>query len=86
MAAGPGSPAAARFATGPGARTVDGLEVQVFEGHENLVVLNHDHPEVAALVTDVMAHWLERGVDGWRLDAAYAVPPAFWRTTIGPAA
>ena len=84
VAAGPGSPAAARFATGPGARTVDGLEVQVFEGHENLVVLNHDHPEVAALVTDVMAHWLDRGVDGWRLDAAYAVPPAFWRTTIGP--
>ena len=59
--AGAGSPAAARFATGPGARTVDGLEVQVFEGHENLVVLNHDHPEVAAMVTDVMAHWLERG-------------------------
>jgi cyclomaltodextrinase / maltogenic alpha-amylase / neopullulanase len=84
VAAGAGSPAAARFASGPGARTVDGLEVQVFEGHENLVVLNHDHPEVAALVTDVMAHWLDRGVDGWRLDAAYAVPPAFWRTTIGP--
>jgi glycosidase len=84
VAAGPGSPAAARFATGPGARPVDGLEVQVFEGHENLVVLNHDHPEVAAMVTGVMAHWLERGVDGWRLDAAYAVPPAFWRTTIGP--
>jgi len=82
--AGAGSPAAARFAAGPGARTVDGLEVQVFEGHENLVVLNHDHPEVAAMVTDVMAHWLERGVDGWRLDAAYAVPGAFWRTAIGP--
>ena len=82
--AGAGSPAAARFATGPGARVVDGLEVQVFEGHENLVVLNHDHPEVAAMVTDVMAHWLERGIDGWRLDAAYAVPAAFWRTTIRP--
>jgi len=84
VAAGPGSPAAARFATGPGAQTVDGLEVQVFEGHDNLVVLNHDNPEVAAAVAEVMAHWLDRGVDGWRLDAAYAVPPAFWRTTIGP--
>jgi cyclomaltodextrinase / maltogenic alpha-amylase / neopullulanase len=82
--AGPGSPAAARFATGPGARTLDGLPVQVFEGHESLVVLDHDNPEVASAVSEVMAHWLRRGVDGWRLDAAYAVPAAFWRSTIGP--
>jgi cyclomaltodextrinase len=25
-----------------------------------------------------MAHWLRRGADGWRLDAAYAVPDRFW--------
>lgn len=25
-----------------------------------------------------MLHWLGRGADGWRLDAAYAVPPLFW--------
>ena len=25
-----------------------------------------------------MTHWLGRGAGGWRLDAAYAVPPGFW--------
>ncbi|MCJ2041703.1 alpha-amylase family glycosyl hydrolase [Methylobacterium sp. J-059] len=49
-----------------------------FEGHSALVTLNHDHPEVADHVVAVMNHWLARGADGWRLDAAYAVPRAFW--------
>jgi glycosidase len=51
-----------------------------FEGHDRLVALDHGNPEVADHVTAVMTHWLERGVDGWRLDAAYAVPTEFWRT------
>jgi cyclomaltodextrinase len=49
-----------------------------FEGHEMLVALNHDEPAVADHVVAVMEHWLAAGADGWRLDAAYAVPPAFW--------
>lgn len=53
-------------------------ELQVFEGHGDLVTLNHDEPAVADLVTSVMNHWSDRGVDGWRLDAAYAVPTSFW--------
>lgn len=82
--AGPDSAAAARFARGSDAREVDGLTVDVFEGHEALVVLNHQHPEVIEYVSGVMAHWLERGADGWRLDAAYAVSPLFWRSAIDP--
>lgn len=50
----------------------------VFEGHADLVELDHTADEVVELVTDVMLHWLRRGADGWRLDAAYAVNPDFW--------
>jgi cyclomaltodextrinase len=53
-----------------------------FEGHRQLVALNHDAPEVADHVTQVMNHWLDRGADGWRLDAAYAVPKPFWRKVL----
>jgi glycosidase len=49
-----------------------------FEGHDGLLTLNHDNPEVVDYTADVMAHWLQRGADGWRLDAAYAVPQHFW--------
>jgi cyclomaltodextrinase len=58
--------------------------VATFEGHGGLVALDHGHPEVATLVADVMNHWLELGVDAWRLDAAYAVPVDFW-TRVLPA-
>jgi glycosidase len=60
-----------------------GGEPATFEGHHRLVELDHTQPEVADYVTGVMDHWLRRGVDGWRLDAAYAVPPAFWREVSG---
>ncbi|GAA0272115.1 alpha-amylase family protein [Actinomadura nitritigenes] len=55
-------------------------DFRTFEGHHKLVALHHDEPAVADYTVEVMSHWLERGVDGWRLDAAYAVPAEFWRT------
>jgi cyclomaltodextrinase len=55
----------------------------VFEGHQHLVSLNHIHPAVVEHVTAVIRHWCARGVDGWRLDAAYAVPASFWAQVAG---
>ncbi|WP_118915233.1 alpha-amylase family protein [Mycobacterium shigaense] len=53
-----------------------------FEGHAELIALNHEDPRVVDYVADVMTHWLQRGADGWRLDAAYAVPPEFWSNVL----
>jgi cyclomaltodextrinase / maltogenic alpha-amylase / neopullulanase len=63
-----------------GAEGEDGFGYDDFEGHRHLVALNHDNAEVADHIVTVMDHWLEAGADGWRLDAAYAVPQHFWRT------
>lgn len=53
-----------------------------WEGHGELATLNHDDPRVQDAVAEIMLHWLRRGIAGWRLDVAYAVPPEFWRTVL----
>ncbi|MCL2423051.1 MAG: alpha-amylase family glycosyl hydrolase [Micrococcales bacterium] len=50
----------------------------VFEGHDGLVELNHGSQAVRDWAVGVVDRWTSRGVDAWRLDAAYAVDPGFW--------
>jgi cyclomaltodextrinase / maltogenic alpha-amylase / neopullulanase len=59
-----------------------GNDFETFEGHDGLIALNHDNAEVVDYTAEVMAHWLRRGADGWRLDAAYAMSPRFWRRVL----
>lgn len=40
--------------------------------------LNLKNPEVEAFVHKVALFWLERGIDGWRLDVPYEVHTQFW--------
>jgi cyclomaltodextrinase len=42
-----------------------------------LVKLNHANPSVLDWAVDVARYWVDRGVDAFRLDAAYALSPAF---------
>ncbi|HEY7052767.1 MAG TPA: alpha-amylase family glycosyl hydrolase [Mycobacterium sp.] len=53
-----------------------------FEGHGGLITLDHRKPEVLDYVAEVLRHWLSRGADGWRLDAAYAMPDSFWAAVL----
>jgi glycosidase len=79
---GPGAEAAAWFDVDADRDGPDGFGYRDFEGHSALVALDHGNPEVADHVARVMTYWCDRGVDAWRLDAAYAVPPAFWREVL----
>lgn len=60
--------------------TPEGGRPAGWEGFTDLVEFNHDDPRAVDLVVEVMEHWLARGISGWRLDVAYAVPLAFWRS------
>lgn len=55
-----------------------GEYVRGFEGNLDLVELNLANPSVQDYVVQVMNHWLDRGIDGWRLDAAYAPGAQVW--------
>ena len=55
----------------------DGFAYETFEGHGELVKLNHHNSEVLDWAVDLACCWIRRGVDAFRLDAAYAIPTSF---------
>lgn len=57
-------------------------DYECFEGNRDLVTLNHESPAVIGYVAEALNYWLDRGASGWRLDAAYAVPPEFWKKVL----
>ena len=45
-----------------------------------LPTFNHDNPQVREYIMRVGEYWVERGIDGWRLDVPYEVKtPGFWQ-------
>ncbi len=56
----------------------DGLSYENWAGHDNLVKLNLDHPDVKAYFKDVLADWIDEfDIDGIRLDAANVMSRPF---------
>ena len=77
LSRGAASPFAPWFRLDFAAAGPDGFAYADFEGHQELVALNHANPEVLEWAVAVCRHWLDRGADGWRLDVAYLIPEAF---------
>jgi len=58
----------------------DPFAYRSWEGHEELPELNVENQQVKEYLFKVAKFWLgDVGVDGWRLDVAHELPPAFWR-------
>jgi glycosidase len=49
-------------------------------GNRELPKLNTDHPPVQEFIYRVAEYWLQRGIDGWRLDVPLEIKtPGFWQ-------
>jgi neopullulanase len=57
-----------------------GLGYRAWWGHASLPKFNIRTPAVRMFLWDVATHWLQFGIDGWRLDAPNEIEDAdFWR-------
>ncbi|MGP9581498.1 alpha-amylase family glycosyl hydrolase [Brachybacterium sp. AOP35-5H-19] len=71
------------IAAGPG--TEDGARIRWsgtspygFEGNADLIEIDLADSVIQDRVVEIMGRWLERGADGWRLDAMYAAGAEAW--------
>ena len=49
-------------------------------GNRALPQFNHDNPQVKEYIMQIGEYWLEKGIDGWRLDVPNEVTtPGFWQ-------
>jgi glycosidase len=49
-------------------------------GQRALPEFNHDNPAVREYIMRIAEYWLERGIDGWRLDVPNCIKtPGFWQ-------
>ena len=45
-----------------------------------LPVFNHDNPDVREYIMRIAEYWIDRGIDGWRLDVPFEITtPGFWQ-------
>jgi cyclomaltodextrinase len=49
---------------------------------DTLVTPEYAAPGYRTYVADTITYWLDRGIAGFRLDSAYAVPDDFWHTVL----
>jgi neopullulanase len=69
--------------------SVFGFPMNAYQGKPNyacwwnlpaLPTFNTDNPQVRSFLFDVAKHWIEMGVDGWRLDVPFEIKDeSFWR-------
>jgi len=71
IAAGPGTEEGARIRWA-------GTSPYGFEGNDDLVEVDLADLVVQDRIVEIMGRWLERGADGWRLDAMYAAGAEAW--------
>ena len=68
---------------------VKGFPLNAYQGEPNyqcwydlpaLPEFNTDNPEVREYLFDIAKYWIDKGIDGWRLDVAFCIDDdAFWQ-------